>query len=795
MGQEHRKEGTILDGRYRIRRVLGQGGFGVTYEAEDLRLGRRVAVKELFRQERADGPEYPALKEKFAREARILREFDREPGVVRVLDFFEEGGAAYLVMEYLEGKTLRQYIQQYGVFEPEDLFRRILPLLESLGRIHESGVIHRDISPDNLMVLEDGSLKLLDFGAARPYKTAGGGPYTALVRENYAPSEQFDRNGRQGPWTDVYALCATVYEGITGCPPESAVQRMFLDELKKPSELGVALDPAYEKILWKGLAMDPADRYASAGQMKQAVEEALPLLVEPVRRKRRRGPAAALLACLGLAALAAGVFLYREQERRHPFRNVETETFRLTASADMTAEEFAAAQIQVEERLADMAGEGNYLFQVDGDSITVTLPLEEFEGQEIGPVLESRFVSVQEGKPFSCQYEIQAEWEDPSRAAAAGKNQCLPEELEGITVTQVYAGQNDGALALTAGERSSLLTDLKARLDCLGAPYALGTLYGSEGKLVVRMEAERTGEWILDSLGQNGMLYIQGRWNCDSLSVFRSAYREGGVRQLSVEEDGNGGVRLACQLADTEDAARLRELSAYSLETGEPRLYLKLSGGGYLAGAPLSEPLEGGRIVFTEFYLENQKENLWPALDYLCALVNDTHLPALLLPEARAFQDAEGEMLFDGEGAELYGLSRQASPREEEWDALTARMEADGWKVQRGSVGMVWISLGLPVEDGLLEDGLSQAAELIRRYQLDRQWGTFYLCLTDEPGEERCRIVVADASSQRAASVQLVLAGETMAPYREAAQAAWQDFPLEEGMIREPLQVDGEIFD
>ena len=202
MGDHQLPRGTLLDERYRILEVLGEGGFGITYAAENQRIRLKVAVKELFwrdhvrrdpdsselsviREEEME--DYQALKEKFMREARLLRDFDREPGVVRVLDYFEGNNTAYLVMEYLEGVTFRQAIKKQGIFEPEDLFRRLLPLLDSLDHIHQAGVIHRDISPDNLMLLEDGSLKLLDFGAARNYKSAAGGQYTAIARENYAP--------------------------------------------------------------------------------------------------------------------------------------------------------------------------------------------------------------------------------------------------------------------------------------------------------------------------------------------------------------------------------------------------------------------------------------------------------------------------------------------------------------------------------------------------------------------------------------------------------------------------------
>ena len=252
--------GIILDDRYRILEPLGEGGFGITYAAENIRIGTRVAIKEFFwrgyvkREEAeggachvtaadpADAESFSRLKEKFLQEARILRDFDQENSIVHILDYFEANGTAYMVMEYLEGMTLRRFVTANGVFEPETLFRKMLPLVRSLSYIHETGIIHRDISPDNIMVLTDGSLKILDFGAARKYRDVAGGQYTAIARDNYAPGEQYDRNGHQGPWTDVYALCATMYECVTGKAPDSAVQRMFLDELKSPSQLGIPIE-------------------------------------------------------------------------------------------------------------------------------------------------------------------------------------------------------------------------------------------------------------------------------------------------------------------------------------------------------------------------------------------------------------------------------------------------------------------------------------------------------------------------------------------------------------------------
>ena len=537
MNSHQLPEGVLLDERYLIQGVLGEGGFGITYAGLNQRLGMQVAIKEFFwrghvmrnagdsedisvirPEEQAD---FDSLKEKFLKEARMIRDFNQEQGVVRILDYFEANHTAYLVMEYVDGMTFRKYMEQNGVFSPENLFRRMLPLMESLSHIHKSGVIHRDISPDNIMVLPDGSFKLLDFGAARNFRTAAGGKYTAIARENYAPGEQFDKNGEQGPWTDVYALCATMYEGVTGCPPDSAVQRMFLDELKKPSELGTAIEKSYEEILMKGLSLSAARRYADMEEMAEAVKAALP---RPPKTETGKKPVfAAVLACAACVCLVLGILLYREYDKNHKFRNVVTESFQLTALEQMTADEFAQAQKLLQDQLENFAGPDNYILEIEGNQITVTLPLDTFGGQEIAPILEERFVNLIEDRPFLYEYEIQAVWEDPDTSLIPGDNQCRPEELSGLTVVQVY--ESVSQKQLTKGQLSNMYTDMKTRLDSLGIPYAFGLLYGNEDKIVLQTSVDHMGELVNVTLGKSGgFFYLQGRWNQDRVYINRNAY-------------------------------------------------------------------------------------------------------------------------------------------------------------------------------------------------------------------------------------------------------------------------------
>ncbi|HIV17690.1 MAG TPA: serine/threonine protein kinase [Candidatus Alectryocaccobium stercorigallinarum] len=810
--EDHRLiPGTVLDGRYQIHDTLGEGGFGITYLAENLSIHINTAVKEFFwrghvRRKASDHldllvinendiQDYDELKKKFMREARLLRDFENEPGVVRVLDYFEANNTAYLVMEYLNGMTFRRYINQNGAFAAEDLLRRMLPLMESLYHIHQAGIIHRDISPDNIMVMEDGSLKLLDFGAARNYKSAAGEGYTTIARENYAPPEQFDRNGKQGPWTDIYALCATIYEGITGSSPESAVQRMFLDELKKPSRIGVNIEPSYEKIIMKGLAMQPENRYLDIEEMKNAVEAALPLIVQHDPRSLRIKAAVLTAACL--AGLFIGIFAYREYDRTHKFRNIETETFRLTAGEEMSAEEFDEANAVLEKRIIEFAGEDNYILKSEDGSVTVTLPLSEFEDREIASVIEENFIYIDPENPFEYEYEIQAVWENPAGSLTAGENQCMPEEIEGVAVTQIYSGLYDSAISqMTKGERSNLLTDLKVRLDSLGTPYSIGLLYGNDSKIVIKIAADRMGGIIRSSLGQNALAYIRGKWNYDSVPVSRNLYAEDGAKVLSIEGDEASGYKLICRLSVGSDIEKLNDVVQHAVSSGEDELYLDIDFKDYIAGAPLYGDVADGTLEFTDILVENsdinnEKQKIF--LEYFCTLVNDTNMPQSLYPAEQMLQNENGDILYDADPSEYYGLDIKKSPQETAFNELTGQMEKDGWNVQRADGMTAWIGFGLEAGDDLIKKGFKTAAELIERYDLSESAAQFYLCFTDEQGEERCRIILADSGTERKMSAVLVMRGETIEPYFDEAETAWREISLGKNIIKEEPDMTAEL--
>lgn len=284
----HLKPGTVLQKKYLIGRALGEGGFGITYLGRDTNLDMKVAVKEYYpsgyshrdhnytnavtlTQVNQD-QDFEKDMQRFLSEARMLAKFFDEPGIVCVRDFFRENGTAYIVMEYLDGITLKAYLHQHGPIPLDALLHMMEPVLKSLSRVHEQGMIHRDISPDNIMVLKNGQLKLLDFGAAR--EVTGDKSLSVVLKNGYAPAEQYWSKGKQGPWTDVYAMCATIYKCLTGITPMISQERAYEDTLQPPSKLGVAINPRQEAALMQGLSVGIKERLQSIAELYQGLMSA-----------------------------------------------------------------------------------------------------------------------------------------------------------------------------------------------------------------------------------------------------------------------------------------------------------------------------------------------------------------------------------------------------------------------------------------------------------------------------------------------------------------------------------------
>ena len=281
------KPGTMLSGRYFIGNALGEGGFGITYIGFDTRLEMKVAVKEFFPSgfvtryvkdsstvevsNQKNSEFFNSGKDQFLREARMIARFSNESGIVDVRDFFEENGTAYIVMEYIEGKNLKVYMREHGIFKPDIFLQMIKPIMDALEKVHSIGLLHRDISPDNIMFTKESKLKLMDFGAAVNTDNENTERGSIILKPGYAPPEQYKRDGLQGAWTDVYALCATIYKCLTGVTPDESTVRLKNDTLKTFAEYGVNINTAVEKAIMDGLNPNVKDRIKSISELKEKI--------------------------------------------------------------------------------------------------------------------------------------------------------------------------------------------------------------------------------------------------------------------------------------------------------------------------------------------------------------------------------------------------------------------------------------------------------------------------------------------------------------------------------------------
>lgn len=273
------KQGMELNRRYIIEKTLGQGGFGITYLAADRQMKQFVVVKEYFPvnfvfRENAEEeiqlirPEedrkvYEKGQKRFLEEARVIASLQAVPEIVRVLNYFRENGTVYIVMEYVKGISLRMYMERLDELPDFTACKTLLfPVIKALEAVHEKGLIHRDITPDNLLIRDDGTIKIIDFGSAREY-VQDDRTKTVLVKAGYAPLEQYSGKEKQKAWTDVYSLCAVFYEMLTGAALPDALKRAGGAEVYPPSLYGAEILPEEEAVLMKGIALDYKDRIRS----------------------------------------------------------------------------------------------------------------------------------------------------------------------------------------------------------------------------------------------------------------------------------------------------------------------------------------------------------------------------------------------------------------------------------------------------------------------------------------------------------------------------------------------------
>ncbi len=321
--------GTRIRDRYIIGETLGLGGFGITYKAWDIQLGTVLAIKEFFPSglvnRTAGDPtvflvankraqEFAYGKQRFLDEARNMAKFSNHHNIVNVFNYFEENNTAYIVMEYLDGMTLSQALQaEDGPFSADRCISIAIDVCDALEAIHKEDILHRDVSPDNIMLCKDGAVKLFDFGAARfSVDAAEESKITVIVKPGFAPPEQYDKVNQQDARTDVYALGATLYYALTGVKPEESTDRKIADTLQPPNVLVPGIPDYVNNAIMRAMAVEPQFRFANAEELRKVLQMKIRVSsVNAERKKRVRRRMAGICAALFLIAVAGVGFWLR----------------------------------------------------------------------------------------------------------------------------------------------------------------------------------------------------------------------------------------------------------------------------------------------------------------------------------------------------------------------------------------------------------------------------------------------------------------------------------------------------
>lgn len=347
--------GTALRDRYMLGRVLGEGSFGITYIGWDMLLKLPVAIKEFFPTsyvsrdvlrgndasvyvfEKKDAVDFMKQIRRFYKEAQVLSRFQTLHSIVSVRDFFYANDTAYMVMDYVEGISLKEYITQRGHLSGAEVLQLMKPVLKDLAKVHECGMIHRDISPDNLLVNEEGQLIVIDFGSARFSNVDWTKTITVMFKRGFSPEEQYHSKGKQGAGTDIYALCATMYYMLTGIVPEESVSRMIKDQVVPLDTMNrIDLSTEQKQAIMKGMSVEYGQRYATMTELLQALydsEEA-----QKPKSKRRAKPIgmlfiAVIISFLLVTGAIKGYAVIRKKQSEEQKKVVESVVTRTTEAA------------------------------------------------------------------------------------------------------------------------------------------------------------------------------------------------------------------------------------------------------------------------------------------------------------------------------------------------------------------------------------------------------------------------------------------------------------------------------
>ncbi len=370
--------GTILQNRYIIGTTLGAGGFGITYKAWDTTLEMVVAIKEYYPAgmvQRVPGDpnlivyggrhqeEFYSNLERFLEEARKMAIFEKSKNIVHVENHFEANNTAYIVMEFLDGISVKEFMKQEGgKLDMETALEIAFAVSEALQEIHDASILHRDISPDNVFLCEGNKVKVLDFGAARLSDTEKEVTRSIILKPGFAPPEQYQTKSKQGPWTDIYALSAMLYYCITGVMPDESTNRKIEDTVVAPKELDPSIPDYISDTIMRGMAVNEALRFQNIGEFQKALLKEKKVVDDKTELKKRKRRRVFTIAAAVLLLAVGGFAAWRIYDSKDPVLNPATITVWVAYSGD----EDADSAKQMMEDMSDM-------FQSDQAAVTVSV--------------------------------------------------------------------------------------------------------------------------------------------------------------------------------------------------------------------------------------------------------------------------------------------------------------------------------------------------------------------------------------------------------------------------------------
>lgn len=531
------KPGTVLNQKYTINGMLGEGGFGITYLAWDNNMQTRIAIKEFYPASlvardtssenqtqvytitQSHSAEFHQGLERFVKEAATLAQFFNLPGIVSVKDFFYENRTAYIVMEYIEGITLKEYLKQRGgVLSVEETLALMKPVIESLAVIHGHKLLHRDISPDNLMITENHQVKLIDFGSARYFDSQSDKSMTVVLKHGYAPVEQYSSNGNQGTWTDIYSLCATMYRMLTGHIPDESINRIRSDTLPPIRSVKKKLPGNVAQAIDKGLSVMAENR-------QQTMEE----LYRELYMSRRD---------------------FRAAKRSRVYQNINRFLIRLIAVivvclvvlcvvwVKRNAISGAVSQVAGKLVLEENAGSGEREPDMDDDKRADRQSEEEDskkDAEDVSGEVENESESEEAAGPDT-QAEQSGNDEEKAQNEEAGEVEAIAAEQD--AGTQKYQMMRSGTESASATDDSVIIVK-DGRLNNIASGYTVGE--------ILDLYSDTAGQWYTyeDTASSRKYVYYEGQKGGSSFALEFEVYESNTFKLTGAMQDDQAVERYS----------------------------------------------------------------------------------------------------------------------------------------------------------------------------------------------------------------------------------------------------------